>query len=66
MKESFKVLAETIGAKVLPHIIPLINKATELANKFGDLDGKTKDTIVKIAALAAAVGPLSLGIWRHT
>ncbi|NEF22923.1 phage tail tape measure protein [Staphylococcus aureus] len=61
MKESFKVLAETIGAKVLPHIIPLINKATELANKFGDLDGKTKDTIVKIAALAAAVGPLSLG-----
>lgn len=66
MKESFKVLAETLGSEVVPAIIPVIDKATDLANKFGNLDGHTKETIVKIAALAAAIGPLSLTLGSIT
>ncbi|MGX0073149.1 phage tail tape measure protein [Staphylococcus epidermidis] len=62
MKESFKVLAETLGQQVVPAIIPLIDKATDLANKFGQLDKDTQGAILKIAAFAGAIGPLSLGL----
>lgn len=62
MKESFKVLAETLGQQVVPAIIPLIDKATDLANKFGQLDKDTQGAIIKIAAFTGAIGPLSLGL----
>lgn len=62
MKESFKVLAETLGQQVVPAIIPLIDKATDLANKFGQLDKDTQGAILKIAAFTGAIGPLSLGL----
>lgn len=62
MKESFKVLAETLGQQVVPAIIPLIDKSTDLANKFGQLDKDTQGAIIKIAAFVGAIGPLSLGL----
>ncbi|GAB5055821.1 hypothetical protein COSHB9_02080 [Companilactobacillus alimentarius] len=57
-KESLHVLAITIGDKLTPTLMPLVKDATRIVKSFGDLDASTQKTIVKTAALAAAVGPL--------
>lgn len=57
-KESLHVLAITIGDKLTPTLMPLVKDATQVVKSFGDLDTSTQKTIVKTAALAAAVGPL--------
>lgn len=46
------------GQIILPYLQKLLNWAKEGLQKFRDLDDSTKDTIVRIAALAAALGPL--------
>jgi TP901 family phage tail tape measure protein len=40
------------------YIAPLIDRLTELVNWFTDLDEPTKEFIIKMAAIAAAIGPL--------
>lgn len=57
-KESLHVLAITIGDKLTPTLMPLVKDATQVVKSFGNLDASTQRTIVKTAALAAAVGPL--------
>ncbi len=58
-KSSVQVLGITLGEKLLPAITPLIQKATEMVNKFAKLDSGTQQSIIKFGLLAAAIGPVS-------
>lgn len=56
-KESLNVLAITVGEKLLPVVTPWIEKATDMVNKFSELDDATQQNIIKWGALAMAPGP---------
>ena len=56
--ETMKELGASMGQYILPVITPLIAKLSEMAQAFGKLDEGTKKTILVIAGLAAAIGPL--------
>ena len=53
-----KNIATNIGEILLPMITPLILKVKEMAEKFKELSPEQQENIVKIALLAAAIGPL--------
>lgn len=55
--ESTKELASSIGQKLLPVVTPMIQKATDLVNAFGQLSDEKQQKVIKWAAIAAAVGP---------
>jgi len=55
-----KNLATDIGEVLLPVITPLLNSLGDIVKKFSELSPKTQKTIVIIAGLAAAIGPLLL------
>ncbi len=48
----------TLGATLEPILTPIIEKVTELVNRFNSLDPATQKTILVVAGLAAAIGPL--------
>lgn len=56
-KESLNVLAITVGEKLLPAFTPLLEKATQMINKFSELDDATQQNILKWLGFAAAAGP---------
>lgn len=56
-KESLNVLAITVGEKLLPVVTPWIEKATDMVNKFSELDDATQQNTIKWGLLAAAAGP---------
>ena len=56
-KESLNVLAITVGEKLLPAFTPLLEKATQMINKFSEMDDATQKNIIKWGLMAAAVGP---------
>jgi hypothetical protein len=58
MQESTKELAASFGAILLPIITPIIAKANELLKSFRELSPETKKTIVILAGIAAALGPV--------
>ena len=58
MKESARVLAAEFGEELLPKVIKLIQKATELIRKFNGMDEGTKKLILVIGGLAIAIGPV--------
>ena len=51
-------LKSEIGQQLIPILIPLLEKATSLLTKFGELDERTKKVIVIIGILIATIGPL--------
>jgi hypothetical protein len=55
-------LSSEIGEVLLPLMTKLVTFVTGLVNRFTELDSTTKTVIVVVAGLAAAVGPLLLGI----
>lgn len=55
-----KNLASSIGDILLPIITPLLGKVNEWAQKFKELSPETQKTIVMIAGIAAAIGPVVL------
>ncbi|CAB4137255.1 Phage tail tape measure protein [uncultured Caudovirales phage] len=57
---AFEELQVAIGEKLLPAITPLITAAANLLNYFGTLPSGVQTTIVAVAALAAALGPLMM------
>lgn len=59
-KAALEDLALTFGTKVLPIITPMIQKATELVQKFSSLPAPIQEIIVKAALIAAVVGPIIL------
>jgi hypothetical protein len=55
-------LSSELGEVLLPLMTKLVTFITGLVNRFTELDSTTKTVIVVVAGLAAAVGPLLLGI----
>ncbi len=58
--ESLKEVAATFGEVLLPVITPMIQKINEIVQKIGEIDAGTKQHIVTLLAVAAAVGPVLL------
>jgi len=57
LKSTFDVFKYTVGDIVADVAVPLIEKATELVDKFRQMDPAMREQIVKWAAIAAAAGP---------
>lgn len=55
-----KNLASSIGDILLPIFTPLLGKLNEWVQKFKELSPETQKTIVMIAGIAAAIGPVVL------
>lgn len=51
-------LTAELGSALLPIITPIIQKITEFAKSFSGLDEGTKNTIVTVGLVVAALGPL--------
>lgn len=60
-KNYLKDAGITIGEKVVPHIVSLAEGVKKASEWFSDLNPKTQETIVKMAGLAAATGPVIYG-----
>ena len=60
MSSAIEGLQLEFGALIADALTPLINKITDLASNFTNLDGETKKTIITVAGIAAAIGPLLL------
>lgn len=58
--ETVKQLGEGFGQRLVPMVTPVVAGVQRLAQSFADLDGSTKNTIIAIAGVAAAIGPLLL------
>lgn len=58
MNGSLETAGITIQKQLAPWITKGAKKVTELANKFADLDEETQGTILSIAGIAAASGPV--------
>ncbi|EOI7612183.1 phage tail tape measure protein [Enterococcus faecium] len=56
-KESLNVLAITAGEKLLPVFTPILEKSTQLINKFSEMDEETQQNILKWGLMGAAAGP---------
>lgn len=56
-KQSVNTLAITFGQKLLPTFTPIIEKATDLIDKFSDMDEEAQMNILKWGGIALAAGP---------
>ena len=55
---SLQDLGTAIGTNLLPIITPVIQKITELVNKFNDLSPRTQKIITIVGLVVAALGPV--------
>ena len=62
MQSAIEGLKLEFGALIADALMPVINKITNLANKFSALDDETKKSIIKFAAVAAAIGPVLIAV----
>lgn len=53
-------LGNTLGEKLLPYFNKIVDKATELVDKFTALSPRTQDLIIKIGLIVSLIGPLLL------
>ena len=53
-------LSIALGKNLLPIITPIINKMTEMVNKFSEMSPNTQKFILIMAGVAAAIGPVLL------
>ncbi|WP_017726772.1 phage tail tape measure protein, partial [Halalkalibacterium ligniniphilum] len=62
----FRSALEGIGITLSEHMIPvftdMVKQATDLVRRFGDLDEESQKQIIKWALVAAAIGPVSIGL----
>lgn len=61
LKSSLDVLMTSFGKILAEYLTPMIEKVQAWLDKFNEMSDEEKDHIVKIAALAAAIGPLLMG-----
>lgn len=66
MKGSVENAGIALSKSLSPSVKEAADKVTDLANKFAKLPSSTQSNIVKFAALAAVVGPVTLGIGKLT
>ena len=62
MNSAFESLQIEMGGLIAEYITPLIQKLTQIANKFTSLDDGTKRSIIKFTAFAAAIGPVLIAV----
>ena len=60
LKSTLESIAITLGNKLMPYVEKGVAKLQSLAEKFNALDDATLNTIIKVAAIAAAIGPAIL------
>jgi hypothetical protein len=60
--ESLKQLGQQFGSIILPFFTKAITYVNGIIKGFGDLSTETKGLIVVVAAVAAAIGPLMVGL----
>jgi len=66
LKERFKDVGISIGEILMPYVEKLMTKIEGLIEKWNSLDEDQKKTIIKFAAIAAAIGPVLLVIGKLT
>lgn len=64
LKSSIDVLMTSLGQLLAEYLTPIIAKIQEWVTKFNALDDSQKQTIIKIALMAAALGPLLIVIGK--
>lgn len=64
LKSSLEGLAISFGEILLPYVEKGAAKIQELVDKFNGLDTEQKESIVRMAAMAAAAGPLLMGVGK--
>lgn len=64
LNAKFQNLVSTIGEKLLPYFNRIVDKLTELADRFNSLSPTTQDLIIKIGMIAAAIGPALIVIGK--
>lgn len=62
LQDTFASFGDSIGTIILEFLSPMVDSLQELAEYFKKLSPETQKTIVVIAGLAAAIGPLLLAI----
>ncbi len=65
-KNQLKEAGMIIGEIVVPRILELSNRVRGLAEWFRNLNPETQESIVKMAGLAALIGPIVLGLGKMT
>lgn len=63
-KASVQALGIEVGQKLLPALMPIVEKITDWVEAFGKLDSSTQQTIVKLALFGAALGPVLSAVGR--
>lgn len=61
-QENMKQLGATFGAVILPKVTQFVVGLNDMLIKFQGLSPSTQNLIITLAALAAAIGPLAMGI----
>ena len=64
LKSQLQELAISIGDLLMPVIREIVSHIQQWVDKFNSLDDSTKETIVKIALFAAAVGPVLIVVGK--
>ena len=64
LKSSIDVLMTTLGGLMAQYLTPIIEKIQSVVDAFMGLDSETKEHIIQIAAIVAAVGPVLLIIGK--
>jgi membrane protein implicated in regulation of membrane protease activity len=60
LTETIKQAGESFGSQLIPMVTPVVEKIQQWAQGIAELDSRTKNLIIAVAATAAAVGPLLL------
>jgi len=58
IKKKLNTMSHDFGKILLPVITPLIKSIADAVKRFANLDEATKKTVITVAALAAAIGPV--------
>lgn len=61
-KETIKELGISFGEEILPLITPVLSFLNDMLQAFSKLPGPVKRTVVVMAMLAAAIGPILIGL----
>jgi TP901 family phage tail tape measure protein len=66
LKSNVESLGISLGQKLIPLASKLVEKIQGVVDKFNAMDDSTQKTIIKIAGIAAAIGPVLLVIGKLT
>ena len=62
LQAAFSDLLTVVGEQLIPVVTPIIQKVTEIISKLSQLDEGTLQTIILVAGIAAALGPVLMMI----